>query len=200
MRTCLALTCTSTRRALSEGDGTEPDKERIDPSLRNEHGTRYGPSTAQQRRFYQRRVTISPPESGPHRGIRVKRTDPRREHGQRSHFETHQLDVERDIWATDPAVDSWQLGFLLIHLMTGKNWFKEEMMQKPKASNNWHGALDENEDDFDLRAVEKLHECVMKSPAAADDAGTSWARSGQSRPTALTTTAGPWPLISSRVS
>ena len=154
---CYLADFTTMRRAWSEGDGPEPDKLRIATSLQHDHDTRHGPSTAQQRRWYQRRVTIATPESGPYRGIRVKRSDPRRGRGERSHFETHQIDVNRDIWATDPAVDSWQLGFLLIHLKTGKNWFKEEMMQKPKVENGWLGALDENEDDFDLRAVGKLH-------------------------------------------
>ena len=140
-------------------------------------------------------MTISPPESGPYRGIRIKRNDPRRMVGQRSHFETHQLDLERNIWATDPAVDSWQLGFLLIHLMTGKNWLKAEMMQKPKADNDWLGALDDKQDDFDLKAVEKLRQCVVQSSAAADDAGTSRTSSWQLRPTRLTFTAGQWPSI-----
>lgn len=110
------------KRPCRKGNGPVPERSRINVHFR-------GPSTEQQRRWFERRVCIATPECGPNRPIRTPRH--LRNPGERSLLRSHAEDVSHDVWRYGQPTDAFQLGITILTVLTGHDAFKAELDRAP---------------------------------------------------------------------
>ena len=110
------------KRPFSKGNGPVPDRSRIDVHFR-------GPSSAQQQRWYERRVCIATPECGPKRPIRTLRH--LRNPGERSLLPSHAQDVSHGVWQFGRPTDAFQFGITILTVLSGHDAFKAELDRAP---------------------------------------------------------------------
>lgn len=123
--------------------------------------------------------THSPPEAAPGSILRVRHEA--RTLGEPTHLRTAAEDLKRNVWSTDMSTDAcvqelqrrsdgsrWQLGWLLVHLLTGRDL--------PARAAEFQVEDDSTADGFHLDNLRKMIACVEESGARVDGSQRGQAR------------------------